>query len=141
MSMMGDYSLLEAAANKRRKQQSLANQNAAFFGQQRGTRNMADLQTKYRQGFNPLVATFGRRGLAGPNVQSGITRKGLSQYAESLQKNLGTESENLQRELQQIQDSELAQQEDLNNYLAQLRYDKSKDIYNTATAVKNYSSY
>jgi hypothetical protein len=139
--MMGDYSLLEAAANKRRKQQSIANQNAAFFGQQRGTRNMADLQTKYRQGFNPLVATFGRRGLTGPNTQSGITRKGLAQYAESLQKGLGAESENLQQQLQQINDTELSQQADLNQYLAQLRYDKSKDIYNTASAVKNYSSY
>ena len=141
MSMMGDYSLLEAAANRKRKQQSIANQNAAFFGQQRGTRNMADLQTKYRQGFNPLVATYGRRGLVGPNTQSGITRKGLAQYAESLQKSLGSESENLQRELQQINDTELSQQADLNDYLAQLRYDKSKDIYNTASAVKNYSSY
>ena len=141
MSMMGDYSLLEAAANRKRKQQSIANQNAAFFGQQRGTRSMADLQTKYRQGFNPLVATYGRRGLAGPNTQSGITRKGLAQYAESLQKGLGAESENLQRELQQINDTELSQQADLNDYLAQLRYDKSKDIYNTASAVKNYSSY
>lgn len=137
----GDYALAEASALRKRKQQSIANQQAAFLGQQRGSRNIAELQKSYSQNLNPFMAQYGRRGLVGGGVQSGITTQGLSKYAETLQKNIGNESQNLQTELQRIQDLETSQQSDLNDYLAQLRYDKAKAIFDSASAIKNVSTY
>jgi hypothetical protein len=136
-----DYGLAEAAARKRRLQQSLANQQASFMGQQRGARRTADIQQQYSRNFNPLISSFGRRGLVGPSVESGITRAGLSRYAESLQKDLGRESEAMQDSLNEITMRDAQQQEDLENYLAQLRLDKARNVMNTASTIKSLTSY
>ena len=58
----GDYGMAEASARKRRSATSIANQQAAFLGQQRGTRNIADLTRKLTEGFRPKMASYGQRG-------------------------------------------------------------------------------
>jgi len=138
---LGDYGVAEATAKKRREQQRIANQQAAFLGQQRGTRRQQEIQQTYSRNFNPLISQFGRRGLTGPSVQSGITRAGLSSYAESLQRELGRESESMQDALNDIAAVEMQQQSDLEDYLAQLRLDKTRSIMNTAADIKSLTSY
>ena len=144
MSMVdyyGDYGMSEAGALRRRRQQSIANQQAAFLGQQRGTRNLANIRRQGVQGFMPKMAEYGKRGLAGPNVQSGIQRKGLESYAARLQEDLGTEQQSIQDALNEIAMNEANAQSDLEQYLADLRYKKQQDIINAATALKQFSAY
>lgn len=138
---ISDFGLAEAAAKRRREQTKIANQQAAFLGQQRGQRNLAEIQKRYTEGFQPQVASFGRRGLGGPSVQSGIRTKGLERYAESLQRDLGAETQSLQDELTRIQLNEAQSQADLEDYLAQLRLDKQKSILQDALNIKTLASY
>ena len=137
----GDYALQEASAIRKRKTRSQALTNAAMLGQQRGQRNMAEIQKRYSEGVQPQVASYGRRGIGGPNVQSGIRTKGLERYAESLQKDLGEESRLLQEELNRIQETEASEQADLNDYLAGLRFEKARKIFTDAMNIKSLASY
>lgn len=135
------YGLAEASALRRRNRTKIANQQAAALGQQRGARNLADIQKRYSQGYQPKVASYGARGLIGPNVSSGITLKGLSDYAVSLQKDLGEETARMQDELASIQLREAESQNELDDYLAALRLQKQQDALSQAIDIKTLASY
>jgi len=137
----GDYGMAEASARKRRAATSIANRQAAFLGQQRGTRNIADLTRKLTEGFRPEMAGYGKRGLAGPNVASGIQRKGLERYAANMQRAISNETQMLQDEQNSIAMAEAQSQADLEDYLTQLRLQKQRDIINSATALRQYAAY
>ena len=137
----GDFGMAEASARKRRNQYSVANQQAAFLGQQRGTRSIADLTRKLTEGFRPKMATYGQRGIAGPNVASGIQRQGLERYAADMQRAVGDETQTLQDEQNTIAMNEANSQADLEDYLAQLRLQKQQNIISSATALKQYAAY
>lgn len=126
---------------RNRLNQSLANQQAAFLGQQRGQRNIADIKRQYQEGYDPLVSSYANRGLIAPDVQSGIARSGLEKYAESLQRDLGAETQNMQDNLNQIAMTEASQQGDIEDFLAELRLQKQKDILDSAMALKSLGSY
>jgi len=145
MSMMdavsGNYGLSEAGAILRRRNRSIANQQAATLGQQRGSRKMSDITKQYVEGFQPKMAQYGRRGLAGPNVASGIQRKGLEQYATNLQSDLGAETTNLQDQLNQISVDEVNSESELQQYLNDLALAKNQRIIDTATALRQLQGY
>jgi hypothetical protein len=136
----GDYGQSIAAQQRRRQQRSIANQQSAFLGQQRGSRRLADLRRDYVEGFQPKMAEYGRRGLAGPNVQSGVQRKGLERYAADLQRNLGLEQESIQDDLNRIAMEEANEQADLDAYIAELNLRKQQDIINAATALRQFGA-
>ena len=145
MSMMdaisGNYGLSEAGAILRRRNRSIANQQSATLGQQRGSRKMSDITKQYVEGFQPKMAQYGRRGLAGPNVKSGIQRKGLEQYATNLQSSLGAETTNLQNELNQISVDEANSESELQQYLNDLALAKNQRIIDTATQLRQLQGY
>jgi hypothetical protein len=145
MSMMdavsGNYGLSEAGAILRRRNRSIANQQAATLGQQRGSRKMSDITKQYVEGFQPKMAQYGRRGLAGPNVKSGIQRSGLEQYATNLQSSLGAETTNLQDQLNSISVDEAASQSELEQYINDLALAKNQRIIDTATALRQLQGY
>jgi len=145
MSMMdaisGNYGLSEAGAILRRRNRSIANQQSATLGQQRGSRKMSDITKQYVEGFQPKMAQYGRRGLAGPNVKSGIQRKGLEQYATNLQSSLGAETSNLQDQLNQISVDEAASESELQQYLNDLALAKNQRIIDTATQLRQLQGY
>lgn len=140
-SFYGDYGVAEAAAIRRRKQQSIANQQAAFMGQQRGARRMSDIQKQYKEGFQPLTSSYGRRGLGGAGITSGIRTSGLEKYAQNLQRELGVESQNLQDELNNLSLQDASEQADLESYLAQLRLQKQQSVIADAMNIKQMASY
>lgn len=132
-----------AAAKMRRQRlaQSLANQQASFLGQQRGSRAIADITRAGTEGFRPAQAAFGRRGFGGPNVKSGIRRAGLARYAETMQRELGRETENMQQELNSIAATEAAQQADLDAYLNELQLSKTQQIMADAAALREFQGF
>lgn len=137
----GDYGVNEAAALRRRQRSSLANQAAAFQGQKRGARRLGDITRSYSESYQPLVSSFGQRGLGGPNVKSGIRRSSLSRYAEKFQRDLGGETQNIQDDLNNIGMREADSQADLEDYIAQLRLQKAQRIMATAASLQQYGSY
>lgn len=140
-AVSGNYGLSEAGAILRRRNRSIANTQAATLGQQRGSRKMSDITKQYVEGFQPKMAQYGRRGLAGPNVNSGIQRSGLEKYATNLQSNLGAETTNLQNQLNQISVDEAASQSELEQYLNDLNLAKNQRIIDTATALRQLQGY
>ena len=136
----GDFGMAEATARRRRAQQSVANQQAASLGQMRGTRGIADLTRQFTEGFRPQQASYGKRGLAGPNVQSGVARAGLERYAANMQGKIGEATQSLQDELNRISQQEADETADLDAYLQQLALAKQRNIFNAATALKEYGA-
>jgi hypothetical protein len=133
--------LAGARARRQRLAESLANQQAAFLGQMRGKRNIADITRTYTEGYRPVQAAYGQRGLGGPNVKSGIRRQGLARYAETMQRELGRETENLQTELNSIAAREAAQQANLDSYLNELQLSKAQQIMADAAALREFQGY
>jgi len=131
----------EAGAQRRRLSQSLANQQASFYGQQRGTRKLSDIERQYQEGYGQVLSGYGRRGLGGPSVQSGIMRRGLSRYAENLQRDLGAETQNMQEELNSIAMREAGEQAELEDFLTALRMQQQMDIINSASTLKSLGAY
>jgi hypothetical protein len=123
------------------KQRSLANQQSALLGQLRGKRNIADIREQGLEGFQPFAASFGERGLATPNVASGIQRKGLERYAADLQKNVGAAEIGLQEDLNRIALDEAASQNELEQYIADQNRQKQNEILQTALSLKDLGSY
>jgi len=136
----GDYGMAEATARRRRSQQSIANQQAASLGQMRGTRGIADLTRQFTEGFRPQMAAYGKRGLAGPNVQSGIQRAGLERYAADMQGKIGEATQSLQDELNRLAQTEANETADLDAYLQQLALAKQQNIFNAASALREYGA-
>jgi hypothetical protein len=145
MSMMdayyGDYGMAEATARKRRATQSIANRQSAQLGQMRGQRSLSKLTQQLTEGFRPKMAEYGSRGLAGPNVKSGIQRAGLSRYAADMQERLGETTQQLQDEANLAVSQEANAQAELEDYLAQLQLQKKQNVINAATALKQYAAY
>jgi len=138
---MADYGMSEAFARKKRLSSSIANQQGAFLGQKRGTRNLGELQRRLTEGFQPLMAQYGQRGLAGPNVTSGIQRKGLERYAADMQTQVGDATTDLQNQQNQFVQNEADENAQLEDYVAQLRLRKQQEMLRTATQIKEYSAY
>jgi hypothetical protein len=111
------------------------------MGQLRGRRNIEDLTRTGTEGYRPVQASFGRRGLGGPNVQSGIRRQGLARYAQTLQRQLGRETEDMQTELNNIAAMEAGQQADLDAYLNALQLSKAEQIMADAAALRQFQGY
>ncbi len=137
----GDYGMAEATARKRRATQSIANRQSAQLGQVRGQRSLSKLTQQLTEGFRPKMAEYGSRGLAGPNVKSGIQRAGLSRYAADMQDRLGETTQQLQDEANLAVSQEANAQADLEDYLAQLQLQKKQNVINAATALKQYAAY
>ena len=132
-----EYNLSNKRAST--KKRSLANEQSKLLGQLRGQRNIADVREKGLEGFQPFAASFGQRGLAGPNVASGIQRSGLEKYAAGLQKDIGGAEMSLAEELNKIALAEA--QNELENYIAEQNRLKQNEILQTALGLKDLGSY
>lgn len=133
--------LAGAKARRQRLAESLANQQSAFMGQLRGKRNIADITRTYTEGYRPVQAAYGQRGFGGPNVKSGIRRAGLAKYAETMQRELGRETENMQTELNNIAAIEAGQQSSLDAYLNELQLSKAQQIMADAAALREFQGF
>lgn len=133
--------LAGAKARRTRLAQSLANQQASFMGQQRGRRNVQDITRNYTEGFKPVQESYGQRGMGGPNVKSGVRRAGLARYAQTMQRELGRETEGIQQELNNIAVTESAQQADLDSYLNELQLSKAQQIMADAASLREFQGF
>jgi hypothetical protein len=133
--------LAGAKARRQRLSESLANQQAATMGQMRGRRNIQDITRNYTEQFRPMQESYGVRGFGGPNVKSGVRRQGLARFAETLQRELGRETENMQTELNSIAAMEAGQQTSLDSYLNELQLSKAQQIMADAAALREFQGY
>jgi len=133
----GAYAGQAAAAIKKRSNQTLANQQASFWGQQRGQRSLEDLTRKFQSGFNPMVSGLARRGVG----KSGIAQSALTDYASSYQRGMDAQNQTNAYNQNAITQSETTNQDALDEYLAQLKFNKAQDILNTATGIRSIGAF
>jgi hypothetical protein len=87
-----DTSIYERARRGIRNQytgQSAANEMGRFVSQQRGARDISDYKRQFYRGYPSYAAGYGRRGAAGPGVQSGVYKQAMSNYLGDYTRNLG----------------------------------------------------
>ena len=137
-TMAYDSSVFEA--RRRAAMQNIAAPSAMnvydqFISQQRGQRNLADLQRQYNEGAPRVVAGYGRRGLLAPSVKSGAFRKAMAEYARKRVEDTSA----LQRELDMSAAQAELQNRQLRSQYAQdlqdLETDKARQIREDALAL------
>jgi hypothetical protein len=108
---------------------------ANFISNQRTSRGLQDLNKSFQEQQQPLVASFGRRGLQGPNVRSGAFKKamvdfGKNQVRQTSDYQRSQDEQNRQFGLQTTTDSDKYR-----NDLANLEADKNSQIEQDALAL------
>lgn len=123
------------------KADAYRNQNAAalarnaysrFLAQQRGDRALYDIRQQTERQVPKLVSGYSRRGLAGPNVQSGVYNKALSDFAKENFDALNRAQQDINQELTGIDFEKTSLNTELENRLAELEMDKQRQIAEAA---------
>jgi len=108
------------------------NAYANFLSQQRGTRDRTNMMDQYNKAQPQIAAGYARRGLQGPNVQSGIFARGLQDFAKQRAQGL-QQFDQGQLESQRGYDLGEAQRlEGFKNQLADMESEKAQTIADAA---------
>jgi hypothetical protein len=106
-----------------------------FLSQQRGDRQVFDINKQFEKAAPKLVSGYTQRGLAGPGVQSGIYNRGLTDFANQKTEDINTSQMGTAGDIQQ---SKLGDAYDLAAYqsqIEQLDFEKQSNIANTAASL------
>ena len=108
------------------------NAYAQFLSKQRGSSSRRNMMEEYDRAQPQIAAGYARRGLQGPNVQSGIFARGLQDFAKQRARGL-QEFDQGQLESQRGYDFGEAQRlEAFRNQLADMESEKAQTIADTA---------
>jgi hypothetical protein len=139
-----DFSPYEAARRSYTEQYGASTAKSAyarFLAQQRGTRNVANIQRQYEQQAPNVVSGFIRRGLAGPNVRTGVFQKGLQEFARKQYEDVFGAQQDL---ADQIQGFDLEERQAAANYqaqLADLEMKKQREIAQAAATLNSFKPF
>jgi len=108
------------------------NAYANFLSQQRGTRDRTNMMQQYDKAQPQIASAYARRGLQGPNVQSGIFARGLQDFAKQRAQGL-QQFDQGQMESNRAYDLTEAQRlEAFRNQLADMESEKAQTIADAA---------
>lgn len=104
------------------------NAYSRFISQQRGERGIADYQRDFRRAIPSYTASYGRRGLTGGGVQSGVYQNAMRNYVGDYGQNLNRMYADQQQGLNQfdLQGADLTAQRD--RALADMEAEKAREI-------------
>jgi hypothetical protein len=118
--------------------QGAMNAYQQFITQQRGQRDLADLTRQFEKAAPRVVSAYGRRGLSGPNVRSGITTQALQDFA---QQRIRQQSD-LERQLSEASYAydlgERSREEMYQSALRDLEAEKAREIAESARSILAY---
>lgn len=143
MSMI-DFSPFEAQRRAYGEQygaQTAKSAYARFLAQQRGTRNIANLQRSYEQQAPNVLGGFVKRGLAGPNVRSGLFRKGLQDFARKQYEDVFGAQQDLADQIQGFDLEERQIAADYQRSLADLEMQKQRQISQAASTLNSFKPF
>jgi hypothetical protein len=106
-----------------------------FLAQQRGNRQVFDINKQFEKAAPRLVSGYTQRGLAGPGVQSGIYNRGLTDFANQKTEDINTSQMGTAGEIQQSKLGDAQSYADYQAQLAQLEFEKNSNIANTAASL------
>lgn len=112
---------------------STANTYARFLSQQRGDRGIADYQRDFNRSVPNFTASYGKRGLAGPGVSSGVYGKAMKTYVGDYQQNLDRQLADQQTEMRNYDLTEAQLGAARDRALSDMEVDKAREIANAAS--------
>lgn len=129
---------IQAANAKRRRDLALAEQlfRAGELG--RGTTQaVTDINRQYAQGLEPRVSGFGRRGLG----RSGLFQRAMKEYATNQQRAVGDVFQRQQSELGQMDLARQQAEQDYQDALDRLKYEKEMRIIQDAQQLSQFAPF
>jgi hypothetical protein len=116
--------------------QAATNAYGRFLSQQRGERNLGEMNRGFERSYAPYKAQFGMRGLAGPGIQSGVQQQAMSNYVGDFMRNYGWAQQDLTQQLQGYDMNQNNLDAFHQQYLADLEAQKAQQIANDAQAIE-----
>lgn len=113
-----------------------ANAYGRFLSQQRGSRQLGDMQTTFNRGLPDYRAQFGQRGLSGGGINSGIMRRSMANYLSDYTRDYQRAQQDATMEAQNYDAQSAALDAEYNNGLAALEQQKQDEIANAALAIE-----
>ena len=107
---------------------SAVNAYSRFLSQQRGERGIGDYQQSFQRSTPKFTAGYGRRGLAGPGVKTGIYQTAMKNYLGDYNQNLNRMYADQASEGRQYDLSEAQMTTARDRALADMETDKAKEI-------------
>lgn len=117
--------------------QSAMNEYARFLAQQRGRRDIQAFERETAAQIPRFGRSFGRRGLYGQGVRSGIFNRALSDFGQAVTRQRGELQQGLEQEERGFQLRQSQFQSALENALADIEAQKARQISETATGLLN----
>lgn len=97
----GGYERQKADTQYKYSNDSITNAYGRFISQQRGERGLGDMYRGYQRQFPTYTSQFGRRGLAGGGINSGVMRNSMNNYIGDFARDYGRGINDLTNQLQQ----------------------------------------
>lgn len=132
----GDYERQKADAQYKYSKDAVANAYGRFISQQRGERGLGDMYRGYQRSFPQQTSGFGRRGLSGSGVDSGVMRNSMNNYIGDFARNYGRQQQDLTQQLQQFDLNQSNMDAWREQALAGIEAEKQRAIANDAGALE-----
>lgn len=116
--------------------QAATNAYGRFLGQQRGSRQLGDMTQNFQRSYPGYRAQFGRRGIAGPGVRSGVQRQAMSNYLGDYAQQYGRAQQDITQEQQQFDLNDQRLGAFRQQSLADIEAAKAQAIANDAQALE-----
>jgi hypothetical protein len=117
------------------------NAYAQFLSKTRGQRDLKLMQEQYGRKAPDVVGSYVRRGLAGPNVSSGIYSKGLSDFAIQAQRDQQDLIDQMNGQQTMFDLSEAEREAQYRGALADIESEKAREIRNVASTLTSFSPF
>ena len=127
------YESQRRSVTNRYTQQAATNALGRFVSQQRGDRGIADYQRDFGRSMPSYTANYGKRGLAGSGVQSGVYNNAMRSYVGDYSQNLNRMYADQQSELNQYDLNTANYEAERQQALADIEATKARDIANAAS--------
>tara|TARA_R110002126_G_scaffold36734_3_gene111465 strand:- start:10845 stop:11294 length:450 start_codon:yes stop_codon:yes gene_type:complete len=128
----GGYERAKNDTQYKYTQDATTNAYSRFISQQRGKRNLGDMQNNYKQSFPEQTAQFGQRGISAGGINSGIMNNSMNRFVGNYAQQQGRATQDLSSELQQYDLGQLGMDSWRDRQLASIEADKQAAIANDA---------
>ena len=115
---------------------SAANAYSRTLSQQRGDRQLGDTRRNFGRSLPKFNASFGRRGLSGPGVQSGVQTSALQRYLGDYDRGMGRIEDQVQEQQQGFMLNQANLDSQRERALADIEASKQNEIALTALNLK-----
>ena len=132
----GGYECAKSDLQYRYNTDRASNAYGRFLSQQRGQRSLDELSRGLSRGLPGFRAGFGQRGLSGPNANSGVQQRAMTNYLGDHARNYGQQQQDVTQELQQADLGASQLDAYYNQSLQALEIQKQNEIANAALAIE-----